>query len=167
MRTRRLSFLLRHHLADFTNDNLHRIAISNLQDGHRDLERWWANKYSIPLKAFDEHTLEELLVEKFEDYYKQNPDEISRFEALAEQTKDEDWDGSTSTEHERGIAKWLSKKKKVDLTKYQSEEQLTEEEEKKILGSLGFNLPKSSRIVNLNGDGKGEFEDDFLGGGNE
>jgi hypothetical protein len=163
MRTRLLSWLLRHHQADFTNDNLHRIAISNLQDGHRDLERWWAEKYKAPKKSFDEHCLEELLIEKFEDYYKQNPDEIARFENAIETAADKAWDGSTSAEHERHIQKWLAKKPKVDLSKYQSDEPITEEDEKKILDSLGFNLPKSSKIVNLSDD-KREFYDEFIGG---
>jgi|GEM_PF-7120878 len=165
MRTKRLSWLLRHHLPDFTNDNLHRIAISNLQDGQRDLERWWAKKYGTPKKAYDEHILEELLIEKFEDYYSQNPDEIARFEDLVAKGKEDDWDGAMSAEHEAGIAKWLSKKKKVDLSKYQSNDELTEEDEKKILDSLGFNLPKSSKLVNLGDGDLKEFDDDFLGGG--
>ena len=37
---------------DFSNDNLHRIAIANVSDSERVLARWWTKKYRTPLKQF-------------------------------------------------------------------------------------------------------------------
>jgi hypothetical protein len=153
-----LAYLLRNDLHAFSNDNLHRIAISNLSDGDRELKRWWTKKYGKPLKDFEDHTPEELLIEMYEDYYAKNPQEVQAFEDIV--TRDDEWDGSMPDDHEFEMKKILDKKGKVDLSKYQTDGDLTEEDEKKILESLGMNLPKSKRVVNM---GEGEFDEHFLG----
>lgn len=126
----------------FNNDNLHRIAISNLSDNERKIARWWSKKYSQPLKSFEEHTIEELVVEMLEDYYEEKPQEIERF--LSHDAGIQDWDGTMSEEYERKMKKRLAKKPQVDLSKFQDEKELTEEEEAAILDNLGRNLPGSS-----------------------
>ena len=146
-----------------TNDNLHRIAISNVTDGDRVLARWWTKKYSTPIKPYSEHTNEELIIEMLEDYYDQNRGEIDRFlDSLHDRTHGE-WDGRTSEEYEAQIQKRLSKFKKVDISKYQSDKdkELNQEEEENIIASLGRNLPKSKTIQNNVDVGKDEFEETF------
>lgn len=162
---KRLNWLLRHHYDAFNNDNLHRIAISNLEDGERGLERWWERKFSKPLKEFHDYTYEELVIAQIEDYYSHNPHEIKKFEMLAE--RQAEWDGTMPAEHEREMRKRWSKKKQFDLSQWQDEKPLTEEEEKRILADLGKRLPGSKRIVNLGSDEDvdPEFDEQFLGEG--
>lgn len=146
-----------------SNDNLHRIAIANVTDSERILARWWTKKYQTPLKPFAEHTTEELIIEMLEDYYDQNRSEIDRFFDKVNSESTPEWDGSTSEEYEREIQKRLSKFKKVDISKYQSDadKELTPEEEENILASLGRSLPKSKTIQNGKDVGHDEFEDTF------
>jgi hypothetical protein len=148
---------------DFSNDNLHRIAIANVSDSERVLARWWTKKYRTPLKQFVEYTTEELIIEMLEDYYDNNRTEIDRFfDSLTMEAQGE-WDGSTDEEYEKGIQKRLSKIKKVDISKYQSDKdkELTIKEEEDILASLGRSLPKSKTIQNNKDVGHDEFEDTF------
>jgi len=140
-------------LAELSDSNFHRIAISNLDSTERKIARWWAKKYRTPLKPYRDHTFEELLIEMLEDYYEDHPAERNRFLGQS----DDDWDGRTSPEHERRIQKRLGKIKKVDVSKYQDKEQLSEKDEKLTIENLGMNLPKS-RIVKANSD---EFEEVF------
>jgi hypothetical protein len=142
-----LTWLLRHHLSDFNNDNLHRIAISNLRDGERAIRRWWDRKYQ-PSRSFEDSTIEEHLIEMLEDFYERNPDDVGKFES-----QEEHWDGRMPEKYEKDIQSRLKKRRQIDLARYQDKAPLTEEEEKKILDSLGQNLPGS----------KDEFEDEFLG----
>jgi hypothetical protein len=148
---------------DFKNDNLHRIAISNVTDSTRVLARWWTKKYRTPLKHYGEYTNEELVIEMLEDYYDNNRTEIERFLEASTMEKLGEWDGSTSEEYEDQVRKRLSKFKKVDISKYQSEKdrELTNEEEETILNSLGRSLPKSKTIQNNRDVGKDEFEETF------
>ncbi len=119
------------------NDNYHLIAISNLTDPEYQLKRWWCNKYQIPLKSLDEYTIEELFIEMLEDYYADNPKEIEKFKNKEE----EEWDGTMSIEYENSIRPWLEKQKDKNLlAKYDSDIELTEEEEKEMLKNLGKNL---------------------------
>lgn len=163
MRLRTLGFLLRHDFESFTNDNLHRIAISNLSDGERSLRRWWEKKYKTPHKEYEDHTVEELLVQMFEDYYDQNPAEIQRFVL---RSNVEEWDGRMSKEHDERMKKRFGNT--AVLKKYQDFKPITEEEEQRILDSLGRNLPGSKFVRDLGGGEKSvrqtdEFEDEFLG----
>lgn len=146
------------------NHNLHLVAISNLRDPERQVQRWWTKKYKQPLKPFEEHCTEELLVEMLEDHYERHPDEAERYLSMVELSYDEDWDGEMPEEYEREIQKRLKKAPKVDLSKYQSDEELSEEEEKELLENLGRNLPKSKQAqssspIQVLGDD--EFEEDF------
>lgn len=161
-RLKKLGFLLRNDLQHFTNDNLHHIAISNLDDGQKALERWWADKYKRPIRDFDDHTIEELLVEMYEDYYRKNPTEIQRFIDSTTQAQEE-WDGRMSDEHESHMRARWAKKPKLDLSKWQDDRELTEEEERKIFDSIGRNLPGSRKTINM-GEDDGGFNEDFLGG---
>lgn len=160
-----LSELLRNKVLN--NDNLHRIAISNLRDHERQVARWWCKKYRTPLKLFAEHTMEELIVEMLEDYYDNHPAEIERF--LSSEENIPDWDGSMSPEYEAEIQARLRKineRNRVDISKYQTtDENLTDEQCESILNNLGRNLPKS-RAVTKRDDGSmtigsDEFEDKF------
>lgn len=130
--TKSLQYRLRH--VDLNDSNVHRIAISNLQRTERKLERWWAAKYGIPTKPYQEHTIEELLIEYLEDYYEQNPKEVAAFE-----TKDDNWQGEMPAEYEEEIQDRLKKinaKNKVDVSKYQTDSVLSSEEEKKVLDGV-------------------------------
>ena len=142
MRIKSLEWLLRNQ--EYSPDNLHLIAISNLKDSARRLERWWRKKYKVPAKQFEDHIEEELLVEMLEDFYEANPAEIERFLFSLDAKVSVGWDGSVSEEHEIR----MQKKFKNDglIAKYQSDEILTPEEEQKILDSLGMNLPKSKQV---------------------
>jgi len=161
-----LSELLRNQT--FNNDNLHRVAISNLSDHERRIQRWWCKKYKTPLKDFEDHTIEELVVEMLEDYYDNNPSEIERF--LSTEGVDPEWDGKMSADYEAEIQKRLKKineRNHVDLKKYQTpDENLTDDQIQSILDTVGKNLPKS-RMVTKNEDGSmtlgssDEFEDKF------
>ena len=134
---------------DLSNDNLHYIAISNLHDGERKIERWWANKYKVPLKPYKDHTVEELVIEMLEDHYESNPDEVAEFyKKLSASIIDDEY----VHEFSEADKKWMERaNRKVDLNRYRSEKTLTEEEEKKLLDNLGRNLPTKT----------GEFEDNF------
>lgn len=143
------------------NDNLHRIAISNLSDPERQLARWWTKKYKQPLRSYQEHTLEELMLERLEDYYEANPTEIERF--AASQFVDEEWDGTMPEEHEREVLARIAKidaRNRVDIAKYQGPD-VSDEEAEKILASLGLNLPKSSKKITSQKQGPTLGEDEF------
>ena len=160
MRIKPLSFLLRNDVQNFNNDNIHLIAISNINDGERSMERWWERKYKAPLKAYEDHTFEEILVEMFEDYYEKNPAEAQKFIQNIVTKGQDEWEGQMSDEHEAEMQKRFANPEL--LKKYQSEKELTEEEEKKLLDSLGRNLPGSKVTRDLSGgDGSGEFDDEF------
>jgi hypothetical protein len=151
-----------------SNDNLHRIAISNIVHGERTLERWWQKKYKTSIKHFDDCTREELIIEMLEDFYDNNRTEIDRFYDSLEREKlasFKEWDGKTDDEYEIEIQKRLSKFKKIDLSAFQSDKdrELTEEEEASIFNSLGRNLPKSTKkeeksLLTLGSD---EFDEEF------
>ena len=148
----------------YNNDNLHHIAISNLRDHERQIIRWWKAKYKQPEKPLDEHTMEELMVEMLEDYYERHPVEVDRF--LEGASNAPEWDGKMSADYEREIQARLKKIKPVDLSKYQSEVELTPDQEKEIFESLGKDLPKSKALtkrengqVTLGNDS--EFDDTF------
>lgn len=56
------------------------MARANLLDGVELLRRWWCQKYNKPAKDLGDYTLFELVVEFFEDYYSNNPEERYRLE---------------------------------------------------------------------------------------
>jgi len=126
----------------FNNDNLHRIAISNLRDHERRVIRWWVKKYNQPLKPLEEHTIEELVIEMLEDYYDSHPQEVERF--LSREAGIQDWDGTMPEEYEKRMAKRWKKKPQVNLDQFKDEKELSEEEEAEILANLGRNLPGST-----------------------
>jgi len=169
MRLKTLPYLLRNDLANFNNDNLHLIAISNLSDGERSLERWWERKYKSAPKAYEDHTLEELLVQMYEDYYEHNPQEIGKFMSRSAP----EWDGTMPAEHEARMKRRYAEKQKDILKRFQTDKgEISAEEEKRILENLGRNLPNSKFERDLGGEkrsvkGGDEFEEDFatLGGG--
>lgn len=170
--TKRLSLSKLLEGFEYSNDNLHRIAISNIADGDRTLERWWAKKYKTAIKDYNDYIREELIIEMLEDFYDNNRTEIDRFydsietQRLTQQVGE--WDGKTSDEYEREVQKRLKKLKTFDLSSFQSDKdkELTLEEENAILDSLGRNLPKSkvkSKEKEKEGLtlGSGEFDDEF------
>lgn len=141
-------------LSQYSNDNLHLIAISNLKDDIVKLRRWWSKKYNRPLKEFDDYTYEELVVEMLEDFYEKNPTEADRF---MDSVGGKEWDGKMPEEYEKEIRnnrKNFFKKNQVDLSKWQTDSDFDEED---IIENLGKSLPKSK--VDLVGGG--EFDDDF------
>lgn len=160
-----LAYLLRDK--SLNNVNLHRIAISNLQDPERQIERWWCKKYKTPLKPYEEHTIEELMIEMLEDYYDRNPDETKKF--LGREDAIAEWDGTMSPEYEAAMQARLKKvneRNKVDIAKYQTkEENLSEEQVQDILANVGKNLPKSQVVTKLKDGaevlGSDEFDDAF------
>ncbi len=148
---------------EVNSDNFHRIAISNLENPRRKIERWWAKKYG-PHKKYEEHTLEELVIEYLEDFYENNPEEITKF--LNNEQAQEDWDGQLSPEQEASMQRVWKKKKQIDLSKYKSDIELSEEEEKQLIENLGRNLPPKQVVTKVkdNGEkvlGDEEFDDNF------
>jgi len=133
------------------SDNLHRIAISNITvNTETKISRWWSEKFRTPMKPFLEHTTEELVIMFLEDHYEKNPIEMQKF--LAPAPEEGEWDGKMPVEYERVMEakmKKIQEKNKVDLSKYQDEKPVSQEEEDRILKNLG--LPQD----------KGEFEDNF------
>lgn len=150
LKIKSLTYLLRNHSPYFNHDNLHRIAISNLDNGRRRQERWFSKKYQKPLKEYEDHHEEELWIEMLEDFYDAHPVEIHRFmEAESARTND-GWDGRMSSEYEKQIKQKLQRineRNGVDISKYQSGEKLTQAQEEKILADLGMNLPKSRKVI--------------------
>jgi len=153
---------------EYSNDNLHRIAISNIADGERTLQRWWQRKYKTSIRHFNDYVREELVIEMLEDFYDNNRTEIDRFYDSLEKekiAKEAEWNGSVSPEYEAEIQKRISKFKKVDLSAFQSEKdkELSKEDEDKILNNLGRNLPKS-KMAKEKGVallGSDEFDEEF------
>lgn len=145
-----------------SNDNLHRIAISNLKNPLRQIERWWVKKYKSPLKCFSDHTIEELLIEMYEDFYEKNPEQIDLFlQGSVAGREDDDWDGSISKEHDQQMRQRFKPSGKIE--KWRTQEQLTKDQEQKIIENLGRNLPGSKMIEShkpIKELGE-EFEDDF------
>lgn len=142
-------------------DNLHRIAISNIENNFEaSVVRWWERKFRQPLKPYEDHTLEELALKMFEDFYDRNPSEIEKFKNG--EVKEDDWDGKVDPEHEARIKERLKKideRNRVDIRRYQSEKELSEEEERKILENVGRRVsPVSAPTM-----GQDEFEDEFGG----
>ena len=152
MRIKTLSEMLKGRLVN--NDNLHLIAISNLKDHEKRLIRWWCDHYRQPQKPLDEYIVEELFIEQLECYYSKNPEKM--FEFLASQEPEDEWDGHFDEETERRIQRW--NRSKFDISKYQSDESVSDEEAERIIASLGRNLP-GSRMNYL--PNSGDFEDDF------
>lgn len=155
-----LSYLLRDKDLSYT-DTLHLVAIANLKDDERILQRWWCKKYKKPLKDFENHIQEELVIEMLEDYYEANPVEIEKFLFSYDARSQGEWDGKVSEEHEKKMQKRF--KNDSLIAKYQSQEDLSPEEEAAILDSLGKNLPKS-KMTNKEGVetiGSGEFDETF------
>lgn len=145
----------------FNNDNLHRIAISNLQDHERQVIRWWCKKYRTPQKPFGEHTMEELIVEMLEDFYERNPQEIGKF--VARSLEEPEWDGTMPPEYEAEIQKRLekiNKRQRIDIEQFRSDEELSDEEAQKIIDNLGRNLPRS-RMMTKKDEADTISEDEF------
>ena len=150
------------HLSEFltrdklkSNDNLHHIAIDRLKNDEYVLKKWWHKKYGIPPKPLEDYTQEELLLERLEDFYLDNPSKIDEFNNVVE--KDE-WDGSVP----RAVKDRLERargKSKSKLEKYQSDsdKNATDEDIEKMISGLGWNLPKSRKVHNM----ELEFEDTF------
>ena len=123
--------------------------------------KWWCDKYKQPIKPLHEHYWEELYIEHLEDFYDKNPIEIERFQAsvIAADNAQDDWNGSMPAEYEKAMKarlKKINERNKVDMTKYQSSEVLTQEQEEAILASLGMNLQPPKKGLE-----RGEFEDTF------
>jgi hypothetical protein len=146
----------------YNSDNLHRIAISNLSSSERRIERWWESKYRTPMKQYDEHTYEELVIKMLEDYYDKNPAEMERFKATDYHGSVEEWDGKVSEEYESAVQKTLEgffNKNKVDLSKYQDDEaEIKDLSDEDILENLRKTFPSRPTPKRL---GEGEFEEDF------
>jgi hypothetical protein len=108
---------------------------------------------------------EELVIEMLEDFYEAQPAEVHKFLLTEDAREHGDWDGRISSEHEERMQKVWKKKKQVDLSKYQSKEELTSEQEEQILANLGRGVP-GSKVVTKKGNevtlGKDdEFEEKF------
>jgi hypothetical protein len=143
------------------NDNLHRIAISNLNNDEKKLIRWWCDRYKQPPKQLDDYTFEELYVEQLEHYYSKNPDKISDFFAKNSQEEEAEWDGRFDGETERRISSFWSKRKSGTIKKYQTDNrEYSDEEIEKMLGSVGKHLPGSKTTVEKPIDEE-EFDDLF------
>lgn len=56
------------------------MAQMTMKTGTSILRRWWCQKYNRPVKELNDYTLDEILVEFFEDYYIDNPQEKAKFE---------------------------------------------------------------------------------------
>lgn len=147
------------------DNNIHRIAISNIKDPKIQLERWWRKKYRIPPKDFEEYTSEELYLEYYEDYYDRYPEKIEEF--LAGGIDDEEWDGThDDPELEAAILKRLTKLNLANpdiIKKYQTpgDENMSDEKFQDILNNLGKKLPGSKKKVKKKDNE--EFEDNYLG----
>ena len=136
------------------DDSYHEIAIFNLNNSEYFLKRWWRKKYKIPFKdRVEDYTFEELYIEMLEDYYEDRPEEIKKFlnnkNTIVE---DSEWDGFTNPEYEKTISKILGKHNKNYIERYKSDEEVSDEEENKILENLGKKLPGSKNI---------EFDESF------
>ena len=154
-------------------DALHVVAIGNLKDEERTLKRWWCKKYQTPEKPLEDYRLEELYVEYLEDYYERNPKAAEEFlRRVRGLTKiDTEWDGTSAPGVEEAAAKVFERVRKkrganFDLSKFQSQDEISDADEKKILDQLGRKLPGSS--VTREGPlppalGDGEFEEEFGG----
>jgi len=147
-----------HHLpwlVQHNNDNLHLVAISNLEDIEQLVVKWWCKKYRVPERPLNEYTIEELFVEMMEDYYQNNPDIKNKF--LFDMENVDKWDGSIQyDEKTKEKLDSFYKKHNVDISKWQSKENV---DEKKVLDTLGMNLPDSIKKVSLLGGG--EFNDSY------
>lgn len=142
-------------LIEINNDKLHLIAINNLDDPEYVLRRWWHLKYRIPPKDIDDYTFEELYVEYLEDRYIDHPKEKQNFlDSIDPEVAD--WDGTMSAEYEESV-KSFHEKHKIDLSEFQSDIEMSEEEEEEMLKNLGRNLPGSTHVVGSDI----EFEDEF------
>lgn len=104
--------------------------------------------------------MEELLIEYLEDFYENNPKEIEKM-LMAIESEQSEWDGEVSAEYEVEMQKIFSKKKKIDLSQWQSDEELTPEQEDEIIANLGRNLPPKKIEIEGKVIGDEEFDDNF------
>jgi len=146
----------------YNSDNLHLIAISNVRDKKGRLEKWWRKKYRIPSKQYEDHWTEELIILMLEDYYEENPTEADKMFSSAG-SRFEEGDFEISEEYEDDMKKTYKKffdRNKIDISKYQSNEEIDEKEEKAILDSIGRGLPgsRTKKAMIKNAD---EFDDLF------
>lgn len=140
------------------NDNLHLIAISNLKSDEKQLIRWWCDHYRQPQKALDDYTFEELFIEQLEHYYSKNPDKVSEF--FSRRKPEEEWDGQFDEKTEKEIQRRLKKRPQVDISKYQSDRVVSDEEADRIIASVGKSLP-GSKIRHSPRITEDEFEEQF------
>jgi hypothetical protein len=127
-----------------STDFLHLVAIDNLKDENRIIEKWWRKKYQRPAKDFEDHTREELFIEMLEDYYDDRPAEIERFLFNLNARIEVDWDGKVSEDHELRMKRRFANESLID--KYRTDKELTAKEEKDLLDNLGKDLPKSKML---------------------
>jgi len=144
-------------------DNLHLIAITNARSGEKKISIWWRKKYRVPPKPFEEYTWEELILERLEDYYYENPAEADK--TLANIIKPEIWDGEMPDYYEKDIKRKYKKffdRNKVDLSKYQTDVVVSKKEEDDIINNLGRKLPGSKVVNSIQSiEEPDEFEDNF------
>ena len=131
-----------------SNDNLHWVAISNLQDEEYKLERWWRKKYKQPPKPLDDYTTEELFIEFLEDFYEKNPEKITEFMQAAEcPPEEEKW---TVPDHVEELLAKRRTKSKVGgkIAKYfnPNDRNLSDEECQMIFDRIGKAKSKSKEI---------------------
>jgi len=139
LKLRNLNWIARH--THYNEDNFHRIAISNLSDSRKKMQRWWENKYQTYSKSFEDHTEEEIYILMLEEYYDTNPSQIERF---WESVGSDEWDGETDAEYEREIKQRLKNIKgaNVDISRFQSEKEVDVD----IMESLRSSFPSEDEI---------------------
>jgi len=85
------------------------------------------------------------MVEMLEDYYESKPAEIERFhESILIESGAAEWDGRMSDEYEEGIKGRIEKINKdmgVDISQFQSDEEMSDEDFEKMMSTVGNNLP--------------------------
>lgn len=143
------------NIAEIKSDelNYHKIAIANLEDNELQLRRWWHEKYNIPPKPLDDYRIEELYVEMLEDFYSENPRQLAEMKDKITFQNEPEWDGETTEEYEAAMAPWFEKNK-IDISEFQSDEELTSEQEQAIIDSLG--KPGPPAVI----ENHQQFEDD-------
>lgn len=148
----------------------HRIALDNLLDPQHVLERAWRVRYHQPPKPLADYTVEELYVEALEDHYAAHPKEADARRLVHAQgapvvfgTAGAEWDGRLPDEVERARQAYWERRRaqhphtQVDLTRFQSDVEMTPEKARAYLAQVGQTAPAAATPDQA----AGEFEEEF------
>lgn len=103
--------------------NIIKKPLETLEDLEVFFKSWWCRHYNKPYKSqeLQEYTLEELIYEYFDVFYRENPKELDKF---LNKDPDDDYAQMTPEEIEKEDEEWLKKQAGDDYIPLKEQEKL-------------------------------------------